>query len=125
MRRPIQILEQEFDLSQQGLIPSDLKEEIYNSEVYTPTTKMALCGVLAVLCRLAVALTEVAAIVYPETDEAMLQIMTSNAGLERINRAISNLLQWEKNSADEMSSRQCKLHSSVTLNIHLTWIYYQ
>ncbi|KAL4978551.1 hypothetical protein BDW66DRAFT_158068 [Aspergillus desertorum] len=98
MRRPIQITPDEFDLQlQEGLSFQDLEEECLNSEVYTPETKISLCGVLASLCHFVAAVPDVIMLVYPTPQNMPFSLADRRAQLNRLEGTKFTLLDWELN----------------------------
>ena len=95
MRRPIQITPDDFDHHQSGLSFQDLEEECLNSEVYPPEAKVALCRVLASLCHLVVAVTDVIMLVYPTTQSMPFSLADRRAQLDRLEETKFALLDWE------------------------------
>ncbi|KAL5051562.1 hypothetical protein BDW71DRAFT_55898 [Aspergillus fruticulosus] len=126
MRRPIQITPDEFDLQlQQGLSFQDLEEECLNSEVYTPETKIALCGVLASLCHLVAAVTDMIMLVYPTTQSMPFSLADRRVQLNRLEKTKFALLDWELNWVANPDGKEYYIHPSLTLYTNLCAIYFQ
>ncbi|KAL6232268.1 hypothetical protein BDW75DRAFT_247299 [Aspergillus navahoensis] len=126
MRRPIQITPDEFDLQlQEGLSFQDLEEECLNSEVYTPETKIALCSVLASLCHLVAAVTEVIMLVYPATQNMPFSLADRLDQLNRLEETKFALLDWELNWVANPDGKEYYVHPSLTLYTNLCAIYFQ
>jgi hypothetical protein len=126
MRRPIQITPDEFDLQlQEGLSFRDLEEECLNSEVYTFEIKFALCGVLASLCHLVAAVTDVIMLVYPTTQNMPFSLADRRAQLNRLEETKFALLDWELNWVANPDGKEYYIHPSLTLHTNLCAIYFQ
>ncbi|KAL5003475.1 fungal-specific transcription factor domain-containing protein [Aspergillus recurvatus] len=126
MRRPIQITPHEFDLQlQEGLSFQDLEEECLNSAVYTPEAKIALCGVLASLCHLVVAVTDVIMLVYPTTQNMPFSLAHRRAQLSRLEETKSALIDWELKWVANPDGKEYYIHPSLTLYTNLCAIYFQ
>ncbi|KAL4742357.1 fungal-specific transcription factor domain-containing protein [Aspergillus similis] len=126
MRRPIQITPDEFDLQlQEGLSFQDLEEECMNSEVYNPETKIALCRVLASLCHLVAAVTDVIMLVYPTTQSMPFSLADRRAQLNRLEETKYALLDWELNWVANPDGKEYYIHPSLTLYTNLCAIYFQ
>ncbi|KAL4801502.1 fungal-specific transcription factor domain-containing protein [Aspergillus unguis] len=125
MRRPIQITPEEFDLHQPGLSFEDLEEECLHSEVYTPETKIALCRVLASLCHLAVAVTDLIMLVYPTVQSMPFSIEDRQAQLDRLEETKIALLGWELDWVANPDGMEYYIHPSLTLFTNLCAIYFQ
>ncbi|KAL4760107.1 transcription factor domain-containing protein [Aspergillus foveolatus] len=126
MRRPIQITPDGFDLQlQEGLSFRDLEEECLNSEVYTPEIKIALCGVLASLCHLVAAVTDVIMLVYPTTQNMPFSLADRRAQLNRLEETKFALLDWELNWVANPDGKEYYIHPSLTLHTNLCAIYFQ
>ncbi|KAL2832950.1 fungal-specific transcription factor domain-containing protein [Aspergillus cavernicola] len=125
MRRPIQITPEDFDLHQPGLSLQDLEEESFHSEVYTPDTKLALCRVLASLCHLVVAVTDLIMLVYPTMQNMPLSRADRRAELTRLEETKLALLDWELNWVANPDGKEYYIHSSLTLYTNLCAIYFQ
>lgn len=125
VRRPLQILPEDFDLSQPCLGESDLEAEIRQSEVYRPQIKAALCRVLVSLCQLAVAVTDLVLTVYPIAGKQHGGQATTTVLPYAIERAKSSLVRWERSCAMALNAQDKPLHSSLVLYGHLLTMYYQ
>jgi hypothetical protein len=97
VRRPLYITTEHFDfINNRPLSSEDLEREMDKSEVYDHATKVSLAGVLTVLCRLAVVLTDIIMIAYP-VSEAPFTATTGVALLRmhsRMEKCKSDLAQW-------------------------------
>ncbi|KAH6665007.1 cutinase transcription factor 1 beta [Halenospora varia] len=97
VRRPLYITTEHFDfVNNSPLTVGDLEDEIDHSKVYDPATKRSLVEVLAVLCQLAVVLTDIIMVVYP-VSETPLTTMNEMALLRmrsRIEQCKSDLAEW-------------------------------
>lgn len=125
MRRPIQIPPTEFDFRKPPLTASDLADEIISSEVYEPHTKIELCKVLTSLCELVVCLTDVTMALYPAPGcftQAAKSGIDSKYIVERLKLGLTT---WRSRCRLWMDSPTKELHPSVTLNVHLTSMYYE
>ncbi|RDW90444.1 putative Zn(II)2Cys6 transcription factor [Aspergillus mulundensis] len=126
MRRPIQITPDEFDLQlQEGLSFQDLEEECLSSEVYNPDAKIALCRVLASLCHLVVAVTDLIMLVYPTTQNMPLSLADRRAQLNRLEETKFGLLEWEISWVANPDGKEYYIHPSLTLYTNLCAIYFQ
>lgn len=125
MRRPIQITPDQFDLHQLGLSFHDLEEECYNSEVYTPDTKIALCRILASLCHLVVAVTDLIMLVYPTTQGMPFSLADRQIQLDRLEETKFALLDWELSWVANPDGKEYYIHPSLTLYTNLCAIYFQ
>ncbi|KAL4867675.1 fungal-specific transcription factor domain-containing protein [Aspergillus spectabilis] len=125
MRRPIQITREEFDFHQLGLSFQDLEDECLHSEVYTPDTKVALCRVLASLCHLVVAVTDLIMLVYPPTQSMPYSLVDRRAQLNRLEETKFALLEWELIWVANPDGKEYYIHPSLTLYTNLCAIYFQ
>ncbi|KAL3458244.1 fungal-specific transcription factor domain-containing protein [Aspergillus heterothallicus] len=125
MRRPIQITPDEFDLNQPGLSFEDLQEECFQSEVYDPEAKVALCRVLASLCHLVVAVTGSILLVYPTTHSVPYSLADRRAQLDQLEETKFALLEWEFSWVANPDGKEYYIHPSLTLYTNLCAIYYQ
>ncbi|KAL4968581.1 Zn(II)2Cys6 transcription factor [Aspergillus stella-maris] len=125
MRRPIQITPDDFDHHQSGLSFQDLEEECLNSEVYPPEAKVALCRVLASLCHLVVAVTDVIMLVYPTTQSMPFSLADRRAQLNRLEGTKFALLDWELTWVANPDGKEYYIHPSMTLYTNLCAIYFQ
>lgn len=125
MRRPIQITPDQFDLHQLGLSFHDLEEECYHSEVYTPDIKIALCRVLASLCHLVVAVTDLIMLVYPTTQCMPFSLADRRMQLDRLEETKFALLDWELSWVANPDGKEYYIHPSLTLYTNLCAIYFQ
>jgi hypothetical protein len=125
VRRPLQILPDEFDLRQPCLGESDLEDEIQQSEAYPPHVKAALCRVMVSLCQLAIVATDVLLIVYPNSRYQQRDQRDTNEKLGAIEQAKLRLLMWEKSCSMAMNVKERPLHSSLVLYGHLLTMYYR
>ncbi|KAL4793247.1 fungal-specific transcription factor domain-containing protein [Aspergillus venezuelensis] len=125
MRRPIQITPDNFDHQQSGLSFQDLEEECLNSEVYPPEAKFALCRVLASLCHLIVAVTDVIMLVYPATQSMPFSQADRRAQLDRLEKTKFALLDWELTWVANPDGKEYYIHPSMTLYTNLCAIYFQ
>ncbi|KAL2850619.1 fungal-specific transcription factor domain-containing protein [Aspergillus pseudoustus] len=125
MRRPIQITPDAFDLNQPGLSFEDLQEECFQSEVYSPEAKVALCRVLASLCHLVVAVTGSILLVYPTTYSMPYSLAERRAQLDQLEETKFALLEWEFSWVANPDGKEYYIHPSLTLYTNLCAIYYQ
>ncbi|KAL4918182.1 fungal-specific transcription factor domain-containing protein [Aspergillus aurantiobrunneus] len=125
MRRPLQITPDQFDLHQMGLSFQDLEEECLQSEVYTPDTKIALCRVLASLCHLIVAVTDIIMLVYPAAQGMPFSLADRRAQLNRLEETKFALLDWELSWVANPDGKEYYIHPSLTLYTNLCAIYFQ
>ncbi|KAL3474383.1 fungal-specific transcription factor domain-containing protein [Aspergillus californicus] len=125
MRRPIQITPDEFDLHQPGLSLQDLEEESFQSEVYPPDTKIELCRVVASLCHLVVAVTDLIMLVYPTTQNMPLSLSDRRIELNRLEETKFTLLDWELSWVANPDGKEYYIHPSLTLYTNLCAIYFQ
>lgn len=130
VRRPLNITPQHFDFNcNPPLTVEDLASETDKSRVYDPSTKRSLAELVAVLCELAVILTDIIMIVYPldETpiDNATEVVLYRVKGRTERSKAI--LAQWH-DSASVRFPTPAGLgdsNESLTLFTDLMYIYYQ
>ncbi|KAL4943488.1 hypothetical protein BDV06DRAFT_221148 [Aspergillus oleicola] len=125
MRRPIQITPDDFDHHQRGLSFQDLEEECLQSEVYPPEAKVALCRVLASLCHLAVAVTDIIMLVYPTTQSMPFNLADRRAQLDRLEETKFALLDWQLSWVANPDGKEYFIHPSMTLYTNLCAIYFQ
>ncbi|KAL4779227.1 fungal-specific transcription factor domain-containing protein [Aspergillus varians] len=125
VRRPLQITPDEFDLPQLGLSFQDLEDECFHSEVYTPDAKIALCRVLASLCHLAIAVTDLAMLVYPTRPSMPFSQADRRMQLNRLEETKFALLDWELSWVANPDGKEYYIHPSLTLHTNLCAIYFQ
>ncbi|KAL4876054.1 fungal-specific transcription factor domain-containing protein [Aspergillus karnatakaensis] len=125
MRRPIQITRDDFDFHQLGLSFQDLEDECLHSEVYTPDTKAALFRVLASLCHLVAAVTDMIMLVYPPTQSMPYSLADRRAQLNRLEETKLTLLDWELTWVANPDGKEYYVHPSLTLYTNLCAIYFQ
>ena len=128
MRRPIQIPPSEFDPRKPPLTSEDLADEIRSSEVYGTETKRDLCKVLTGLCELVVCLTDLTMVLYPAAGSCIQVSSTARDAkeyAEKLMRLKIGLAAWKARGFVWMPTCAKPVHPSVTLNIHLTSMYYE
>ncbi|CAM1502789.1 Fc.00g075650.m01.CDS01 [Cosmosporella sp. VM-42] len=137
VRRNIQIDRARFNFAIDApLRYADLEDEIEHSRVYDPKTKRHLIRILEKFVELCIILTDVLALVYP-LDERRPSGSASVLDTSKIWQAKNALREWERDTASRLSdladSTKKALnnsedkgmpHESVTLYIHLMYMYY-
>jgi hypothetical protein len=126
IRKSMQITPLDFDLNtQRPLVAEDFEGELESSRVYDAITKRALVQRLVALCELAVALTDVILVLYPEK-EAFAQ-----PGHNDPSSAV-RACKFELNTWFEKTTVKCltspgisETHESVLLYTNLMYMYYQ
>ena len=138
VRRNIQIDRARFNFAIDApLRYADLEDEIQHSRVYNPKTKRHLIRILEKFIELCITLTDVLALVYP-LHERRPGGSTSILDTSKVWQAKNALREWERGAASRLSDLsdsnkkelggcedQGVLHESVTLYIHLMYMYYQ
>lgn len=130
VRRPLIISSEHFDFnSNRPLCAEDLAQEVDHSRVYDSATKRALAELLAILCELAVMLTDIITIVYPVNEipiGSMTEMVLSRFRV-RIERCKADLAQWY-DSASVRFPTPAGLgdsNDSLILFTNLMYLYYQ
>jgi hypothetical protein len=130
VRRSLYITHEHFNFaSNPPLTADDLGSEIHRSEVYGPAAKQSLAELCAVLCELAVTLTDVIMIVYPVSeryDDTMTEMSLSRVR-GRIGRCKSDLAQWYESASVRfpIPAGLGDADDALILYTDLMYIYYQ
>jgi hypothetical protein len=119
-----------FDfINNSPLTVGDFNDEIDHSKVYDPATKRSLAEVLAVLCQLAVTLTDIIMVVYPvsEAPVTTMDKMALSRMRSRIERCKSDLAQWFDGASVHFPTPAGLGNTSKALVLftNLMYIYYQ
>jgi hypothetical protein len=119
-----------FDFkTNQPLTAEDLASEIDNSKVYDSDTKRSLAELLAVLCELAIILTDIIMVVYPvcETPFSTTADMVLSQVRVGIDRCRFDLDKWYDGTSVQFPTPAGLGDSSasVILFTNLMYIYYQ
>ena len=126
VRKPMQITPLDFDLNtQRPLVAEDFEDELQNSKVYNSITKRALVERLVALCELAVGLTDVLLLLYPEKEPS------AQSGYCDPSSAV-RACKFDLNTWFEKITVKCltspgigETHESVLLYTNLMYMYYQ
>lgn len=126
VRKSIQVTPLGFDLNtQKPLLLGDFESEFESSRVYDAITKRALAQRLVALCELAITLTDVLLILYPEK-EPFAQL-GHNEPSNAVRTCKFELNTWfEKTTVECLTSPAIsETHESVLLYTNLMYLYYQ
>ncbi|KAL3456989.1 fungal-specific transcription factor domain-containing protein [Aspergillus heterothallicus] len=123
MRRPLEITT--TDAFPDLLTSDEMSDEIFGSVVYTYEVKSALFELLTSLCQFITAVTELATVAFPPTQDMAFCVMDPRKQLEKLETAKSALLLWELDWIGYMEGKNATLHPSISLFSSFLSIYYQ
>jgi hypothetical protein len=136
LKRPINILREQFDPDEDPLNTNDLRDELQRSKVYSPSTKWKLAEILSQFVQLYIKLTDVLMVLHPPSGKHR-PTQQPHGGLRPLYECKSALREWNSRTllrlADLQSNPnlrtspkadQAKGQDSITLYRNLMYMYY-
>jgi hypothetical protein len=126
LRRHPQVMATNFMADENRLHESEFEDEIRNSRVFSRDVKRQLFAALQEQCRLAVLLNDGLVIVFPPPgpltqSHSIKEVKETRVVLQMVKK---QLAQWKKQSSFFPSEKSPKLHDTVKLFTHVTYMYY-
>ncbi|KAJ0423365.1 fungal-specific transcription factor domain-containing protein [Aspergillus carlsbadensis] len=129
VRRRLHISLDEFDMANMVLTESDFEDEIHNSHVYDPETKLSLVQLFLALCGLALPLTNIITTIYPSSkpvDVHLLGPTKARQTLDRIQTCKHGLQTWFERTMMQFPTPASIMSTSKSLILYtnLMYLYY-